>query len=196
MDTDVELLKPLDKLLDDAGFMGYDEKGIVASGLGFGADIKSKEERQKIDLLKEIEPHDILKFGLIPELVGRLPVITTTEPLTRDMLVRILTEPKNAFVRQYRKLMALDGVELHFEQEALEYIADCAVKRNTGARGLRAIIEEIMSEIMFEVPSNPSIVSVTITKECAEKKEPPLIVYDPEVQPVLTESSQTDISAT
>jgi len=165
------------------------------SGLGFGADIKTREERQKIDLLKEIEPHDILKFGLIPELVGRLPVITTTEPLTREMLVRILTEPKNAFVRQYKKLMALDGVELKFEQEALEYIADCAVQRNTGARGLRAIIEEIMSEIMFEVPSDPTIVSVTITRECAEKKEPALIVYDPERQSVLEEPTQTDVSA-
>jgi len=165
------------------------------SSLGFGADIKSKEERQKIDLLKEIEPHDILKFGLIPELVGRLPVITTTEPLTREMLVRILTEPKNAFVRQYKKLMALDNVELYFEQEALEYIADCAVERNTGARGLRAIIEEIMSDIMFEVPSDPTIASVTITRESAEKKEPPLIVYDPErlEPPVLPEAS--DISA-
>ncbi len=164
------------------------------SSLGFGADIKTKEEKSKIDILRDIEPHDILKFGLIPELVGRLPVITTTEPLTREMLVRILTEPKNAFVRQYKKLMELDGVDLSFEKEALEYIAECAVERNTGARGLRAIIEDIMSEIMFEVPSDPAISSVTITKECAQKKEPPILVYDPERMEELPELTSADAS--
>ena len=155
------------------------EKRTAHGGMGFGAEIQSKNEKDMGALLAQIEPHDLLKYGLIPELVGRLPVITTLEPLSRDMLVRVLTEPKNAFVRQYKKLMAMDGIELEFEPEAVEYIADRAVARNTGARGLRAIIEEVMGDIMYEAPSDPTITKITITVECARKEEPPVILRDP-----------------
>ena len=155
------------------------EKRTAHGGMGFGAEIQTREEKDMGALLAQIEPHDLLKYGLIPELVGRLPVITTLEPLSRDMLVRVLTEPKNAFVRQYKKLMAMDGIELEFEPEAVEYIADRAVARNTGARGLRAIIEEVMGDIMYEAPSDPTITKITITVECARKEEPPVILRDP-----------------
>ncbi len=160
----------IDKIIEDR-----QKKSIM----GFGADIKSKKERKIGDILMDIEPHDVLKYGLIPELVGRLPVITTLEPLDRDMLVTVLTEPKNSFVKQYKKLFKLDGIDLEFDQDALEYIADKAVARNTGARGLRAVMEEIMSEIMYDAPSDPTIVSVTVTKECAEKLEPATVYRDP-----------------
>ncbi len=155
------------------------EKRIQKGGIGFGADIQRKEEKDIGAILARIEPHDLLKYGLIPELVGRLPVITTLDPLTRDTLVRVLSEPKNAFVRQYKKLMAIDDIELVFEDAALEYMADKALLRNTGARGLRAILEEVMGEVMYEAPSDPSIVRVTITGECARKLEPPVILRDP-----------------
>ena len=152
------------------------------SSMGFGAEVRTKAERSTGDILKDIEPHDILKYGIIPELVGRLPVITTLEPLNRDMLVQVLTEPKNSFVQQYKKLFRLDGIELEFEPEALEAIADRAVDRGTGARGLRSIIENVMSEIMYEAPSDPTIVKVTVTRECAEGNEPPIMVRDPALQ--------------
>ena len=152
------------------------------SSLGFSAEIRTKVERSSGDILKEIEPHDILKYGIIPELVGRLPVITTLEPLSRDMLVRVLTEPKNSFVKQYQKLMRLDGIELDFEQEALEAIADRAVSRGTGARGLRSIIESVMGEIMYDAPSDPTIVKITVTRECVDGSEPPITVRDPALQ--------------
>ena len=155
------------------------EKRTARGGLGFGADIVSRNEKDLGTLLAQIEPHDLLKFGLIPELVGRLPIITTLEPLSRDMLIRVLTEPKNAFIRQYKKLMAMDGIELEFEPEAIAYIADRAVARNTGARGLRAIIEEVMGDIMYEAPSDPTIVKITVTLECAKRSEPPVILRDP-----------------
>ena len=152
------------------------------SSLGFSAEIRTKVERSSGDILKEIEPHDILKYGIIPELVGRLPVITTLEPLSRDMLVRVLTEPKNSFVKQYQKLLRLDGIELDFEQEALEAIADRAVSRGTGARGLRSIIESVMGEIMYDAPSDPTIVKITVTRECVDGSEPPITVRDPALQ--------------
>lgn len=152
------------------------------SSLGFGAEIRTKVERSSGDILKDIEPHDILKYGIIPELVGRLPVITTLEPLSRDMLVRVLTEPKNSFVQQYKKLLRLDGIELDFEQEALEAIADLAVSRGTGARGLRSIIENVMGEIMYDAPSDPTIVKITVTRECVDGSEPPIMVRDPALQ--------------
>ncbi|NLD88624.1 MAG: ATP-dependent Clp protease ATP-binding subunit ClpX [Clostridiales bacterium] len=171
------------------------------SVMGFGADIKSKKERNIGEILRDIEPHDVLKYGIIPELVGRLPVITTLEPLDRDMLVRVLTEPKNSFVKQYKKLFALDGIELDFEDEALEYIADKAVSRNTGARGLRSIMEETMSEIMYEAPSDPTIVTVKVTKECAMGLEPPITEQNPAGRkslptgtPVKPRSKKTNVS--
>ena len=144
--------------------------------------MRTKVERSSGDILKDIEPHDILKYGIIPELVGRLPVITTLEPLSREMLVRVLTEPKNSFVQQYKKLLRLDGIELDFEQEALEAIADRAVSRGTGARGLRSIIESVMGEIMYDAPSDPTIVKITVTRECVDGSEPPIMVRDPALQ--------------
>jgi len=139
----------------------------------------SKTERDVGDLLKLTEPHDILKYGLIPELVGRLPVITTLDALSRDTLVKVLVEPKNSFVKQYKKLLRLDGINLEFEPEALEYIADLAYKRGMGARGLRSIIEDTMSDIMFDAPSDPTITDITVTREATEKLEPPIILRDP-----------------
>jgi len=144
------------------------ENRMDKKSIGFGAEIQSKKERNVGEMLKEIQPQDLLKFGIIPELVGRLPVITTLQSLDRDQMVRILTEPKNALVKQYQKLLEYDEVELEFHPEALVAVADRAVERNIGARGLRAILEEVMTKIMYEVPSDPGIARVIITKECVE----------------------------
>ncbi|WP_055665648.1 ATP-dependent Clp protease ATP-binding subunit ClpX [Desnuesiella massiliensis] len=148
------------------------EKRTRQSSMGFGAQIQSKKEKDIGKLLKDIMPGDLLKFGLIPEFVGRLPIVVTLEALDRSTLVSILSEPKNALVKQYKKLFELDNVELDFEQEALEAIADEALSRNTGARGLRAIIEEIMRDVMFDVPSNEEISKVSITKDTVSDKKP------------------------
>lgn len=151
------------------------EKRTVKSTIGFGADIQSKKEKDIGKLLKEIMPGDLLKFGLIPEFVGRLPIVVTLESLDESALVRILKEPKNALVKQYKKLFELDNVTLEFEEDALKSIAQEAIKRNTGARGLRAIIEGTMTEVMYEIPSRDDVDKVTITKECiTENKEPVL----------------------
>ncbi len=130
-------------------------------------------------------PGDLLKYGLIPEFVGRLPIVITLESLGRDVLVNILTEPKNALVKQYKKLFELENVDLEFNGEALEAIADEAIKRNTGARGLRAIIEEIMMDIMFEVPSNEEIVKVIVNKDTLTSKKPEIIITEGEKRPQL-----------
>ena len=147
-------------------------------GIGFGAQIESKKDVNKSEIFKELLPQDLLKFGLIPEFVGRLPIIATLEGLTREALIEIVTKPKNALVKQYKKLVELDDVELEFEQEALELIVDKAIERNTGARGLRSIIEDIMRDIMYDIPSNPQIIKCIITKETVEKKEPPKLIID------------------
>lgn len=123
-------------------------------------------------------PHDLVKFGLIPELVGRLPIITTLSPLDEDMLVRILKEPKNSLIKQYTKLLALDDVELVFEDEAVRAIAHMAIERKTGARGLRSIMEGILNRVMFDVPSDPTILRVVITKNCVENSAQPEIFRD------------------
>ena len=130
------------------------------------------------ELFRQVQPHDLLKFGIIPELVGRLPVITSLQGLGKDDLVRILTEPKNALCKQYHKLLAYDQVELSFEKGALEAIAEKAIERQIGARGLRAIMEEIMTKIMYEIPSDPPIQSVCITERCVREGEPPQITRD------------------
>lgn len=148
------------------------ERRTRQSGMGFGAEIQSKKEKDVGRTLKEVMPGDLLKFGLIPEFVGRLPIVVTLESLDRDALVNILSQPKNALVKQYKKLFELDNVELEFEDGALEAIAEEALNRNTGARGLRAIIEEIMRDIMFEVPSDEEIAKVTITKDSVKTKRP------------------------
>ena len=143
--------------------------------IGFGTSNKKLNENESI--MQHIIPEDLLKFGLIPEFIGRLPVMTALEKLTVDDLVRILTEPKNALVKQYQKLLALDHTELEFEHEALEAIAKKAIERNTGARGLRSIIEGIMLDVMFEIPSDDTIEKVIITKEAAIEEGKPKIIY-------------------
>lgn len=144
--------------------------------MGFGAEIKTKKEKKTGEILRHILPEDLLKFGLIPEFVGRLPVIVTLDALDEKALVQILTEPKNALVKQYQKFFELDGITLDFTDDALATIAKEAMKRNTGARGLRAIIEDIMLEVMYDLPSRDDIAKCTITKEVVVKKEPPILV--------------------
>ena len=138
---------------------------VDTKSMGFGADIKSKKDVEIGELLKEIQPEDLLKYGLIPEFVGRLPVIVTLEELDEEALVKILTEPKNALVKQYKELFKMDGVELEFEEEALKAIAQKAIERKTGARGLRSIIEETLLDIMYEIPSRDNIEKCLIKKE-------------------------------
>ena len=158
------------------------ENRLDKRSMGFGAELQSKKERNVGDLMKEIEPQDLLKFGIIPELVGRMPVITTLESLNREQMVQILTEPKNALVKQYQKLMAYDQVELEFTREALEAVADRAVTRGTGARGLRAVLEEVMTNVMYDVPSDPTIVKVVITGPCITEHAMPELVRDTQRQ--------------
>jgi ATP-dependent Clp protease ATP-binding subunit ClpX len=156
------------------------ERRTKQSALGFGADVQSKKEKDIGKLLKDIMPGDLLKFGLIPEFVGRLPIVVTLEALDRAALISILTEPKNALVKQYRKLFEMDNVELEFASEALEKIADEAIKRNTGARGLRAIIEDIMRDIMFEIPTREEIAKVIVNEEAITSKKPELVLAEGE----------------
>jgi ATP-dependent Clp protease ATP-binding subunit ClpX len=144
--------------------------------LGFGADIKTQNEIRIGEILSHILPEDLLKYGLIPEFVGRLPIIVTLDALDEEALVRILTEPRNALVKQYDKLFELDGVALEFQAEALKSVAQEALKRKTGARGLRAILEEIMLDVMYEIPSRDDIAKCVITRETIVKKEKPIII--------------------
>lgn len=144
--------------------------------IGFGAQIDSNKDMSKYSIFEKLLPQDLLKFGLIPEFVGRLPIIATLKELDKEALIDIVTKPKNALVKQYKKLMELDNVELEFEPEALELIVDKAIERKTGARGLRSIIEEIMRDIMFEIPSNPNIEKCIITKETVLNKAEPKII--------------------
>ncbi len=154
------------------------EKRTDRKGIGFDAVVESKAERQTGALLKEVQPHDLLKFGIIPELVGRLPVIAALDGLSREDLVKILTQPKNALVKQYKKLFSYDNVDLTFTDEALEAVADKAIERNIGARGLRAVMEGILTNVMFDIPSDPTIERVTITADCVEGKAQPKILHD------------------
>lgn len=151
---------------------------IGQKSMGFGAKIESKKNIDKTEIFKKLLPQDLLKFGLIPEFVGRLPITATLDGLTKEALIDIVTKPKNALVKQYKKLVELDGVELEFEQEALEVIVDKAIERNTGARGLRSIIEEIMRDIMYDIPSNQKIVKCIITKDTVELKHEPQLIID------------------
>jgi ATP-dependent Clp protease ATP-binding subunit ClpX len=160
-------------------FAGLDriiESRVGKGGLGFGANLRAITERSTDDVFAQVMPEDMLKFGLIPEFIGRLPVITNVRSLDRDALVRILTEPRNALVKQYQRLFELDGVELEFEPDALEAIADQANLRGTGARGLRAIMEEVLLSVMYEVPSNPNAARVLITREVVLENVNPTIV--------------------
>jgi ATP-dependent Clp protease ATP-binding subunit ClpX len=146
------------------------------NGLGFGANLRSISERNTDDTLAQVMPEDMLKFGLIPEFIGRLPVITTVRSLDQAAMVQILTEPRNAFVKQYQRLFELDGVSLEFEEPALVAIAEQAMKRGTGARGLRAIMEEVLLPVMYEVPSNPDAARVLVTREVVLENVNPTIV--------------------
>ena len=144
--------------------------------LGFGAEIESKHEMDVSELLKQVTPQDFLKFGLIPEFIGRLPNVAKLEKLDRKALIKIMTEPKNALVKQYQSLLKMDNVTLKFDKAAVEAVADMALKRNTGARGLRSIIEETMTEIMFDIPSQPDVKECVVHKECiTEGLEPEII---------------------
>ena len=156
------------------------EQRTDRKGIGFDAVVESKAERRTGQLLKEVQPHDLLKFGIIPELVGRMPVMVTLNGLGRDDLVQILTQPKNALVKQYQKLLEYDDVELVFQPEALDAVADQAIQRNIGARGLRAVMEGLLTRIMYEIPSDPTITRVTITPEAVLKTGEPEITRDPQ----------------
>ena len=151
--------------------------------IGFGVEKKEIAKKTKTEVFKELLPQDLLKFGLIPEFVGRLPIVTTLEELDKDALISILTKPKNALVKQYKKLLAMDGVELEFKPEAVEAIVEKAIERKTGARGLRSIIEEIMRDIMFDIPSNPKIEKCIVTKETVNEKTKPEIIINENKEP-------------
>lgn len=147
-------------------------------GIGFSAEVKSEEEKkQNRQKFENIEPEDLIKFGLIPEFVGRLPVIATLEELDEKALIQILTEPKNALVKQFQKMFELEGVELQFREEALKEIANLAIERKTGARGLRSILEQILLDTMYDLPSMQNVEKVIINKAVVEGKKPPLLVY-------------------
>lgn len=154
------------------------EKRISGSAMGFGADVKTKKEKAASNYYAMVEPHDLVKYGLIPELAGRLPIISSIDFLDKAALLRILTEPKNSLVKQFKKLFRLDGVELEFEEAALEEIAEIAITRNTGARGLRSVIEKMMLPIMFDSPSENKLKKIIITKESVSQNTPPKRIYE------------------
>jgi ATP-dependent Clp protease ATP-binding subunit ClpX len=153
------------------------EQRTESSGIGFGATVKSKKQRSLSDMFREVEPEDLIKFGLIPELVGRMPVVATLAELSEDALVQILTEPKNALVKQYGKLLAMEGVDLEIRPNALKAIAKKALARKTGARGLRSILEQSLIDTMFELPNTSNVDKVVVDESTIEENKPPLLVY-------------------
>jgi ATP-dependent Clp protease ATP-binding subunit ClpX len=159
-----------------AGLEKIIENRIGKRGIGFGADVRPLEEKDLGAILGQVMPEDLLKFGLIPEFVGRLPVITSVHNLDRDALVAILTEPKNALVKQYKKFFEFDGVELEFEEDALTEVAERAMTRGTGARGLRAIMEEVLLPVMYELPSRDDVARCVITKDAVQRNSAPTLV--------------------
>ncbi|HXK76972.1 MAG TPA: AAA family ATPase, partial [Oscillospiraceae bacterium] len=161
------------------GILPIIEKRISSSALGFGANVRSSKSKESSDLLRQVNPHDLVKFGIIPEMVGRLPVITTLDDLDLHALVRILTEPKNSLVKQYQKIFSLDGVDLQFTDDALHAIAQKAIDRKTGARGLRSIMEETLSGLMFSIPSDPTVEIVVVGSGCITDGTAPEIVRNP-----------------
>ncbi len=166
-------------------FVGLEQivqRRIGQSTLGFGADIKSKRDFKLGELLSQVQPEDLLKFGLIPEFIGRLPVVATLHELNEEALIDILTKPKNALVKQFQKLFEMDGVKLKFTKGALQAVAKEALARNSGARGLRAILEHAMLDIMYDIPSRGGIKEVVINDDVITKREPPLIVYQKEAE--------------
>ena len=160
-----------------AGLEKVIENRTEASGIGFGAVVKSKQVRSLTDVFKEVEPEDLIKFGIIPELIGRMPVIATLDELSEDALMQILTEPKNALVKQYGKLLNMEGVELEIRPSALKAIAQKALKRKTGARGLRSLLELALIDTMFDLPTTANVTKVVIDESCIVEGKPPLLVY-------------------
>jgi ATP-dependent Clp protease ATP-binding subunit ClpX len=152
------------------------QKRMQQKTMGFGAEVKSKSDLKIGEILRNIMPEDLLNYGMIPEFVGRVPIVVTLDALDEEALVRILTEPKNALVRQYQKFFELDGVKLEFDSEAMTAIAEEAIRRKTGARGLRAIMEEVMLEVMYDVPSRSDVTKVQVTKAAVEKLDTPIVV--------------------
>ncbi|MFZ7121235.1 MAG: ATP-dependent Clp protease ATP-binding subunit ClpX [Eubacteriaceae bacterium] len=153
-------------------------KRVGNKSMGFGAEVKSKKDQDNAELLKQIQPRDLLKFGLIPEFIGRIPIITTLDMLDEKALISILTEPKNALLKQYKKLFEIDGVELTFESDALKAVAQMALKHETGARGLRGIIEDVMLDVMYDIPSQNNIEECIISKDTVNKKKSPTLIYE------------------
>ncbi len=152
------------------------ESRIGKSGVGFNATLQDASEKNRKDIFADVMPEDLLKFGMIPEFIGRLPVLTSVENLDKPALMQILTEPKNALVKQYQRLFNLDHVELEFDAEALDAIADLAQERGTGARGLRAIMESVLLSVMYDVPSRTDVEKVIITKECITSNGAPTLI--------------------
>ncbi len=153
------------------------ERRVSQKAMGFGAEIKSRKERNLGEFLSLVEPDDLLRYGLIPELVGRLPVIGALDSLSKASLIDILTKPKNAITKQYQKFFEMEGVKLEFTEDGLEAVAELALKRGTGARGLRAVLEEAMLDLMYEIPSRLEVVGCTITREVIEKKAQPILTH-------------------
>jgi ATP-dependent Clp protease ATP-binding subunit ClpX len=164
------------------GLEGVVERRIGGRSLGFGTDVKSKNDKNIGELLALVEPDDLLKFGLIPEFVGRLPVVTSLEELDEPALIEILTKPRNALAKQYKKLLEMDGVNLKFTDGALKAIARAALKNRAGARGLRAILENAMLDIMYDVPSKRNVREIVISEDVIDKREPPLVVLQKEAE--------------
>jgi ATP-dependent Clp protease ATP-binding subunit ClpX len=153
------------------------EARTQSSGIGFSATVQSKAQRSLTDVFKEVEPEDLIKFGLIPELVGRMPVVAALAELTEDALVQILTEPKNALVKQYTKLLSMEGADLEIRPNALKAIARKALARKTGARGLRSILEQSLIDTMYELPNVANVEKVVVDESTIEENKPPLLVY-------------------
>lgn len=165
------------------------EKRIGSKSMGFGADIET-EKLDENQILKKVVQHDLVKYGLIPELIGRIPVITVLDNLDKDALVKIMTEPKNSIVKQYKKLFEFDDVELEFKKEALEAVADITLERKTGARGLRSVLEGVLTDLMYKIPSDPTVEKVIITEDTVKFGKEPIILKNPSKEKkVLTSSS-------
>jgi ATP-dependent Clp protease ATP-binding subunit ClpX len=160
-----------------AGLERVIESRTEASGIGFGATVRSKQQRSLTEVFKEVEPEDLIKFGLIPELVGRMPVVATLAELSEDALMQILTEPKNALVKQFSKLFGMEGVELEIRPAALKAVAKKALARKTGARGLRSILEQALINTMFDLPDLKNVEKVVVEESTIDEQKPPLMVY-------------------
>ena len=169
---------------------------IGKKSIGFGAEIQSSKDMDKYEVFEQILPQDLLKFGMIPEFIGRLPIIATLKELDRKALIKITTEPKNALVKQYKKLLEIDGVELEFEPDALEAIVDKAIERKTGARGLRSIIENVMTDIMYDIPSNEKTEKCIITKDTIQNNAKPKIIENPNKESKKKQRVQAEVKET